>query len=183
MAETQAKEQQGSRLIQGLVFGIAFGFLLQKGGVAQYDILLGSLLLQDFTVFKVMLSAILVGMIGIFTMRHFGLVKLHPKPMKLGENVIGGLVFGAGFALSGYCPGTGAAAVGQGNYDALFAMFGIVAGSYLYAEVSGFTSRTIGKWGDRGKLMIPDIVPAPRPVVIAGVAAMMGVVLVLLERL
>jgi len=183
MAETQSKQQQSNQRLQGLVFGIAFGFLLQKGGVAQYDILLGSLLLEDFTVFKVMLSAILVGMTGIFTMHHFGWVKLHPKPTQLGANIIGGLVFGVGFALSGYCPGTGAAAVGQGNYDALFAMFGLVAGSYLYAEVSGFMSRTVGTWGDWGKLMISDIVPAPRPVVIASVAALIGVVLVLLDRM
>lgn len=182
MAENQAK-QRGNQRLQGFVFGIAFGFLLQKGGVAQYDILLGALLLEDFTVFKVMLSAILVGMIGIFTLHRLGLVKLHPKPTKLGANIIGGLVFGVGFALSGYCPGTGAAAFGQGNYDALFAMFGLAGGSYLYAEVSGFMSRTVGKWGDRGKLMISDIVPAPRPVVLAAATALLGVVLVLLDRM
>lgn len=182
MAETQARAQGDQRLL-GLLFGIVFGFLLQKGGVAQYDILLGALLLEDFTAFKIMLSAILVGMIGIFTMHHFGLVKLHPKPTKLGANIIGGLVFGVGFALSGYCPGTGAAAFGQGNYDALFAMFGLAAGSYAYAEASGVLGRTVSKWGDHGKLILFDLVPVPRPIVIVGVATLIGVVLLHLARL
>ena len=57
------------QLLLGLVFGIAFGFLLQKGGVGKYHVLIGVLLLRDFTVMKVMLSAILVGMVGIYALR------------------------------------------------------------------------------------------------------------------
>ena len=107
------------QLALGLLFGLAFGFLLQKGGVAKYHILLGVLLLEDFTVIKVMLSAIIVGMVGVLTMNRLGLVELHLKPTRYAANVLGGLVFGVGFALIGYCPGTGAAALGQGNYDAI----------------------------------------------------------------
>lgn len=180
---TERPVSKPAQRLQGFVFGIAFGFLLQKGGVAQYDILIGSLLLTDFTVFKVMLSAILVGMIGIFTMHRMGLAQLHPKPLKVGANILGGLVFGLGFGISGYCPGTGGAAVGQGNYDAVFAMLGLIAGSYLYAEFAGVLQRTIGRWGDRGKVMLPDVVSAPRPIVIAGGAAVIVLALVILERL
>ncbi|HPJ48542.1 MAG TPA: hypothetical protein PK162_06635 [Synergistales bacterium] len=57
------------QLLWGLAFGIAFGFLLQKGGVTKYDIIAGQLLLKDFTVVKVMLSAILTGMVGIYFMK------------------------------------------------------------------------------------------------------------------
>jgi uncharacterized protein len=64
-------------------------------------VLVGQLLLQDFTVAKVMLTAIVVGMAGVFTLHHFGKVNLHLKPTRIGANVIGGLVFGAGFALLG----------------------------------------------------------------------------------
>lgn len=145
------------QLLLGLVFGVAFGFLLQKGGVAKYDVLLGSLLLTDFTVMKIMLSAILVGMIGIFGMHALGMVKLHVKPTRYAANVLGGLVFGAGFALLGYCPGTGAAALGQGNLDAIAGIGGLLAGSYLYAELSRTLGSTILNWGNRGGIMLPDL--------------------------
>ncbi|MCC6070996.1 YeeE/YedE thiosulfate transporter family protein [Massilia sp. GCM10020059] len=145
------------QLLLGLVFGIAFGFLLQKGGVAKYEVLLGSLLLTDFTVMKIMLTAILVGMVGIFGMHALGLVKLHVKPTRYAANVIGGLVFGAGFALLGYCPGTGAAALGQGNLDAIAGIAGLLAGSYVYAELSRGLGSTILSWGNRGGIMLPDL--------------------------
>lgn len=145
------------QLLLGLVFGIAFGFLLQKGGVAKYEVLLGSLLLTDFTVMKIMLTAILVGMVGIFGMHALGLVKLHVKPTRYAANVIGGLVFGAGFALLGYCPGTGAAALGQGNLDAIAGVGGLLAGSYVYAELSRGLGSTILSWGNRGGIMLPDL--------------------------
>lgn len=145
------------QLLLGLVFGIAFGFLLQKGGVAKYEVLLGSLLLTDFTVMKIMLTAILVGMVGIFGMHALGLVKLHVKPTRYAANVIGGLVFGAGFALLGYCPGTGAAALGQGNLDAIAGIGGLLAGSYVYAELSRTLGSTILSWGNRGGIMLPDL--------------------------
>jgi len=104
------------KVISALIFGLAFGFLLQKGGVGKYHILLGQLLLQDWTVVKIMMTAVVVGMVGIFALHHFAKVNLHIKPTKLGPNIIGGLVFGAGFALIGYCPGTGAAALGWLSY-------------------------------------------------------------------
>ncbi len=146
------------QLVLGFSFGIAFGFLLQKGGVAKFEVLLGALLLTDFTVMKIMLSAILVGMIGIFGMHKLGLVKLHVKPTRYAANIIGGLIFGVGFALLGYCPGTGAAALGQGNLDAVAGIVGLLAGSYLYAEFSRSLSATILAWGNRGGIMLPDLI-------------------------
>jgi len=148
-------------LLQGLGFGFVFGFLLQKGGVAKYDILLGALLLTDFTVVKIMLTAIIVGMVGIFSMHAMGLVKLHVKPTRYAANIVGGLLFGAGFALYGYCPGTGGAALGQGNLDAITGILGLMAGSFLFAEVSRPLDESLMKWGYRGKLMLPDLIKAP----------------------
>lgn len=163
VAETEAVER-GGRILGGILFGLAFGFLLQKGGVAKYNVLVGQLLLQDFTVIKVMLTAVVVGMVGIFTMRPLAKANLHLKPTRIGANLIGGLVFGAGFGLLGYCPGTAAAALGQGNGDALFGMVGLVIGSYLYAEFSKGLKGTVEKWGDKGKLMLPELLHIPRAV-------------------
>lgn len=168
------------RLGLAIVFGLAFGFLLQKGGVAKYHILVGQLLLQDFTVIKVMLTAILVGMIGIFTLHRLGLVNLHIKPTRFAANIIGGLIFGAGFGLLGYCPGTAAAALGQGNGDALFGMAGLVLGSYLYALYSARLKAGIESWGDRGKLLLPELLRARRGVFLPVFGVLLAVALLLL---
>jgi uncharacterized protein len=170
------------KLLAGVIFGLAFGFLLQKGGVGKFNILIGQLLLEDFTVAKVMLTAIVVGMVGVFTLHHFAKVNLHLKPTRIGANIIGGLLFGAGFALVGYCPGTAAAALGQGSWDALFGMAGLVAGSWIFAELSNWIKQTIEKWGDLGKVSLPDLLHLPRGVVVVGLAVTLTAIIVLLER-
>jgi hypothetical protein len=170
------------KLIASAMFGLAFGFLLQKGGAGKFHVLIGQLLLQDWTVAKIMLTAIIVGMIGIFPLHHFAKVNLHIKPTRIGANIIGGLLFGAGFALIGYCPGTAAAALGQGSWDALFGMTGLIAGSWMFAERSGWTKRTIEKWGDLGKVLLPDLLHVPRGVFVVGFAAALTALLVLLQR-
>ena len=169
-------------LIAGAMFGLAFGFLLQKGGVGKFDVLIGQLLLHDFTVAKVMLTAIVVGMIGVFTLHHFAKVNLHIKPTRIGSNIIGGLLFGAGFALMGYCPGTAAVALGQGNWDSLFGMAGLIAGSWMFAELSGWTKRTIENWGDLGKVLLPDLLHVPRGVFVVGFALALTAILMLLQQ-
>jgi len=83
---------------------------------------------------------------------------LHIKPTRYAANIIGGLLFGVGFGLLGYCPGTGAAALGQGNWDVIAGIIGLMAGSYLFAEMSGWLGRTVMKWGERGKLTLPELV-------------------------
>ncbi|WP_417848350.1 YeeE/YedE family protein [Thalassoglobus sp.] len=168
-------------LVLGLVFGVVFGFLLQKGGVAKFHVLIGQLLLEDFTVVKVMLSAVVVGTLGIHLMHHLKLVELHIKPTRIASNVIGGLLFGTGFALSAYCPGTGAAALGQGNFDAFAMVAGMIAGSYVFAEASGWISRNVDPIGDKGKLTLHDVLPFNRAVVVIGSAAILTAVLVILE--
>ena len=160
---TKTKTKTASQLLSGLLFGVIFGFLLQKAGVAKYHILLGVLLLEDFTVVKVMLTAIIVGTIGVFSLHAMSVVNLHIKPTRYAANIIGGLIFGIGFGLLGYCPGTGAAALGQGNWDAIAGVLGLMMGSYLFAEASRWLGRTVMKQGDRGKLMLPELVHTNRP--------------------
>jgi uncharacterized protein len=171
-------ESRAGRLALGLFFGIVFGFLLQKGGVGKYEVLIGVLLLRDFTVLKVMLTAVVVGMIGIYALHAAGMVKLHIKPTRYGANVLGGLLFGIGFGLAAYCPGTGAAALGQGNYDALAVILGLIAGSYLFAEASGWIVRTINPWGDRGVLTFADLLHARPAIFVPIMAAVLVLVLV-----
>lgn len=171
------------KTFQAVLFGAAFGFLLQKGGVANYHVLEGQLLLRDFTVIKIMLSAALTGMILIRMLQAAAGLKLQIKPAQLGANVVGGFVFGAGFAFAGYCPGTGAAALGQGDAAALIPMAGLVAGSYAYAEASRFLARTVQTWGDRGEIDLPTALGLSPRRFFAAFAVLIAVVLVGLDRL
>ncbi|MBE9506091.1 MAG: YeeE/YedE family protein [Chloroflexi bacterium] len=133
MLERTRGNKNGQRVL-GLLFGIVFGIFLQKSGVTRYEVIIGQLLLMDFTVVKVMMSAVIVGMLGVHLMNSRGLVRLHVRGGSFGSTVVGGLIFGAGFALLGYCPGTVAGAVGQGSLDALVGgVTGLVFGSWLFA--------------------------------------------------
>ncbi len=156
---------------------------MQKGGVAKYHVLIGQLLLVDYTVVKVMMSAVVVGSLGIHFLHRAGLVELHIKPTRYASNIIGGLIFGAGFALSAYCPGTGAAALGQGNYDALAMIVGMIAGSFLFAELSGWISHRIDPIGERGKLTLHDLLPMNRTAVTLGSITLIVAVLIAIETL
>ncbi|MDP3615144.1 MAG: hypothetical protein Q8R98_25150, partial [Rubrivivax sp.] len=85
--EGAGKSDSARQRVLGLLFGVVFGFLLQKGGVARYEVLMGQFFLTDFTVIKVMLTAIVVGMVGIFSMRALGLIELHVKPTRYAANI------------------------------------------------------------------------------------------------
>jgi uncharacterized protein len=146
-----------TRLGISLVCGMVFGFLLQRGGVTDYDVIIGQLLLRDFTVLKMMLSAVVVGSLGIHALRSLGLVTLHPKPGSLGSSALGGLVFGFGFATLGYCPGTVIGAVGSGALDALFGgMTGILLGSWLFALAYPRMRKRVLLKVDFGTLTLPE---------------------------
>lgn len=157
------------QLVLGAAVGIAFGFLLQKGQVTKYDIIVGQLLLRDFTVVKIMLTAIVTGMLGMFFLNRLGLVNYHVKAGSLGAAVPGGLIFGAGMALLGYCPGTNAGAVGQGSLDALSGgLPGIIAGSIFYAILYPRLEKTILTFGEFGPMTLPEVFQASVPRVMAG---------------
>jgi hypothetical protein len=147
-----------SPLWKGLILGVVFGFLLQKGGATKYDVIVGQLLLSDFTVVKIMLSAVVTGMIGIHAMKALGWIELSIKPGSLGMNIVGGLIFGVGFAVLGYCPGTIAGAVGNGYLDALVGgLVGIVIGSGLFAALYPKLKAGILAKGDFGELTFPKL--------------------------
>jgi hypothetical protein len=146
------------QLVIGLLIGVVFGFLLQKGGVTRYDVIVGQLLLEDFTVFKVMASAVITGMIGVHLLRSLGMVRLHPKPGSVGSSALGGLIFGVGFALLGYCSGTIAGAVGQGSIDALVGgIGGGLLGSGIFAELYPRLEEKVLRKGDFGDATFPEI--------------------------
>lgn len=123
-----------NKLLQGLIIGIIFGFLLQKGGVSKYDIIMGQLRLTDFTVVKIILTAIVVTMLGISFFYPKGIIEVKTKGGSIKNAIIGGLLFGLGFGILGYCPGTIAGAIGNGYIDAMTGgLIGIILGTIIFA--------------------------------------------------
>ena len=143
--------------ILGLATGIFFGFLLQKGRVLRFEKQLGAMLLKDMTIFKFMLSAILVGMVGILLLSDLEIIKLSHKPMNVGAVLIGGALFGTGWAIMGYCPGTSIGAIGEGRWHAVFAVLGMVTGAAIYAEIYPSLLTTVLAWKDFGKVGLPEV--------------------------
>ena len=172
-----------SELILGLITGIFFGFCLQKGQALKYDRQLGMLRLQDFTIFKMMLTAILVGMAGVYLFVDLGVAQLSIKPTLLGGNIIGGLIFGLGWGLLGYCPGTAVGAVGEGRWDAFWGgILGMLVGAGIFGEVYTLITDSVLKWGNLGKLTIPQLAGVNHWIIIAVVWGVMFLFLKGLEK-
>ena len=144
-----------SDILMGALAGLVFGFLLQKGGVTKFSVIVDQLRLKDFTVMKVMLTAIVVGSIGIYGMQAMGAdFPMHIKAAALAGVGLGGVIFGVGMALLGYCPGTAFAALGDGSRHALFGVLGMFVGAGIYAEIfPWFNTHILPKW-DMGKVTL-----------------------------
>ncbi|MBN2664872.1 MAG: YeeE/YedE family protein [Bacteroidales bacterium] len=182
--DTKASDKAEDKrpLFYGLGFGIVFGFLLHKGGVTKYDVIVGQLLLNDFTVLKIMLSAVVTGMIGIYFMKSLGWIKLSLKDGSVGMNVIGGLIFGVGFAVLGYCPGTIAGAIGNGYLDAITGgLAGILFGTWIFAVMYPGLKDTILKKGYFGDITLPRLLKVNDWVVVVPVAVLIVLLLVWIE--
>ena len=140
----------------GLITGIFFGVLLQKAQVLRYDKQVGAMRFLDMTIFKFMLSSIIISAIGIYLLKDLGLIKLSVKGTSIGAQLVGGSLFGIGWGLLGYCPGTAVGAVGEGRLDALWGILGMLCGAALYAEVYPFMKAKIIPLGNYGKLTLPQ---------------------------
>jgi hypothetical protein len=175
-------KEESRNLIIGLCLGVLFGLLLHKGGVTNYDVILGQLLLTDFTMIKIILTAIVTGMVGIYGMKHLGWIELKPKAGSWGMNLIGGLIFGIGFALMGYCPGTIAGAVGSGALDALTGgLVGVWVGAGLFAALYPTVRNGILKAGDFGDVTLPKLLKISDWAVVIPAAVLIVAVLFWME--
>lgn len=160
-----------NELFYGLITGILFGFLLQKGRVLRYDKQLGALLLKDMTIIKFMLTSVIVAMVGTYLLVDLELAKLSIKATILGANIIGGILFGLGWGLLGYCPGTSAGALGEGRWDSLWGIAGMLVGAGLYAEAFPTMKATVLTWGNFGKITVPQLLGINHWIIIIPIVA------------
>jgi len=155
-------------LFLALLIGIAFGAALEQAGLGNARKLAGQFYLTDFTVLKVMLSAILTAMLGTFWLGRFGLIdagRIYVPETYLWPQLVGGLIFGVGFALAGLCPGTACVSAGSGRLDGLAVVGGIFAG-VLGAGLAFPMLETFYRSGARGVVTLPVLTGLPAGVVV-----------------
>jgi len=123
------------KLLLGLVIGMGIGAVMQLGGASSYRKILGSLLLKDMTIIKLILMTIAVTTVGIYALDLVDMANMSIKPTYVVGIAVAGLIFGVGFAVSGYCPGTCVLASAEGKTDAMLTLIGGLVGAALYALV------------------------------------------------
>ena len=141
--------------------GILFGVLLHRGGVANYNVIVNQFRFKDFTVLKIMFTAIIVGGIGVLLLKSTGHAQYHIKPANMLGVALGAALFGVGMVLYGYCPGTGVAAMATGSLHAVVGFLGMLVGGVLYALSFAWVEAHIQKVAALGKVRLPDITGVP----------------------
>lgn len=161
-------------LVVAFLVGIGFGFFLERAGFGSSRKLAAQFYFTDMTVFKVMFTAIVTAMLGVYYLSVFGVMDLslvYLTPTFLVPQIVGGLILGAGFVVGGYCPGTACVGVATGRIDALVLFVGIFAGIFgfneLYPLVSGFYNST-----DLGQLTLPQVTGLPYGLLVFAVVLM-----------
>lgn len=154
-------------LVLSLIFGAGFGWLLQRGKVANCNVIVRQFLFQDFTVIKIMLTAIIVGGIGVFLMKNGGLVQFHIKQADVLAIAMGAAIFGVGMVVLGYCPGTALAAIGAGSAHALVGALGMLVGGVLYALSFDWVKANILPVVAMGKVQLPELLGVSPAVIFA----------------
>ena len=142
-------------------FGMLFGLLLHRGGVANYNVIVNQFRFRDFTVLKIMLTAIVVGGFGVWILHSSGHAQYQIKPANLLGVALGAAIFGIGMVLYGYCPGTGVAAIATGSLHALMGFAGMLAGAVLYALSYPWVEKNIQSVAALGKVRLPEITGVP----------------------
>jgi len=127
-----------------IVLGFLFGALLQYSNLNRYNVISGMATLENYAVAKAIAAAIGVGVIIIAIEVGLGFATYHIKPILLGGITIGGLIFGAGMAILGYCPGTLPVSLGEGSVDALAGILGALTGGLIYTIVLPSVQGIIG---------------------------------------
>ncbi|HQS56718.1 MAG TPA: YeeE/YedE thiosulfate transporter family protein, partial [Sediminibacterium sp.] len=127
-----------------IALGIAFGLLLQYAKVNSYNTISGMAILEDFTVAKTISATIGIGIILLMLETKLGLATYHLKPFFVGSILLGGILFGIGMAILGYCPGTMPVSIGQGSVDAMIGFIGGLAASLLYTILSPSIHEALG---------------------------------------
>lgn len=149
--------------LYALLIGVAMGVLIQRVRASSPGMILANLRLENLSIIKFMATTIAVGMIAVYLLDMFIPQAMHfdVKPTYVIGVALGGLIFGVGFALGGYCPGTCVVGAGEGRKDAYFAVGGGVVGALLFTLLYNVLLDPIIKPMDLGKVRLQDYIHIP----------------------
>jgi len=142
-----------------VLLGLGFGFCLERAGFGSARKLTAVFYLHDKSVVKVMFTAIVTTMVGLFALSSAGVLALsdlYIEPTSYPAQLLGGLVFGAGFVIGGYCPGTAVTGIATGKKDAMLFALGMLAGVMAYAELTPGIEAWIASTS-QGELTLPSL--------------------------
>jgi|WetSurMetagenome_2_1015567.scaffolds.fasta_scaffold184976_1 uncharacterized protein len=145
-------------IVFALLLGILFGFALNKAGLTRYSKIVNQFRLIDMTVLKFMMTALVVTMLGVYPLRAMGIIQFPavPETYIIG-NLIGGLIFGVGMALAGFCPGTAVAGAGEGKIDYLIpGLLGFLTGAVIFGLAYNSIMPAL-KASSLGGVVLPDL--------------------------
>ena len=142
-----------------IFLGIFFGFSLNKAGLTKYHKIVNVFRLTDLAVLKFMMTALVVAMAGLYTLRGLGLLTFPAVPATyIVGNLVGGLIFGVGMSMAGFCPGTCAAGAGEGKLDYIIPGFlGFLVGAIIYGLTYAQVFPKISAIANLGGVVIPDL--------------------------
>lgn len=170
-----------SAVIIGLLMGIIFGVALEKSRVFEPGMIVGQMQMRNFIMLKVFLTAVVTGLIVIGIMHGFFAVKLFPKALLYGADIIGGLILGAGITLAGACPGTVFAQIGAGYKDSWLILVGGLAGALTFSYLEPVL-KPILLSGGAGKLTLDTVLGIPFWILAFSFAIALIALLVILEK-
>lgn len=157
-----------------LAIGFGFGFILESSGLGNARKLAGQFYFSDFTVLKVMFTAIVVCMILVFWATALGwldFARVWVNPTYWWPGIVGGLIMGVGFILGGYCPGTSLVSMATLKVDGLMFVIGVALGVFGFGETVDLFN-TFWHSGDAGRLTLAEWFDVPVGVVVFGVTCM-----------
>lgn len=166
-------------LLTAIVLGFLFGFSLERGGFGSAHKLAAQFYLYDMAVFKVMFTAIIVAMVGLYTLVGLGLMdmsRLWVNPTFVWAQLLGGFLLGVGFIMSGLCPGTSVVSAASGRWDAVMTFVGIFVGTAVFAVAADLfpALERLYAAGSMGESFLPTLLGVPPLVFALGVVAMAG---------
>jgi len=142
-----------------LFLGVLFGFALNKAGLTKYHKIVNQFRLTDMAVLKFIMTALVVTALGLYPLRALGIITFPtvPETYVVG-NLVGGLIFGVGMALAGFCPGTAAAGAGEGKLDYLVpGLLGFLVGGVIFGLAYPAIMPAIKDIANYGSVVIPDM--------------------------
>lgn len=161
-----------SPLISALVVGIAMGALIQRVGASSPRMILASLRLENIAIIKFMATTIAVGSALVFIFANWLPMHFDVKPLYVIGVALGGLIFGVGFAVGGYCPGTCVVGMGEGRRDALAAFIGGITGALVFTLAYTSLEGALIKPMNYGKVTLASALGLPPLAVAIALAAL-----------